>query len=77
MLINCFQIDKVLNDACNTDVKRVRNEGMMYLISIADYPTPTMKDLKDKSNHGFNNMVTARMLCPFHMLEDFDKDREK
>ncbi len=70
-------MDKVLNDTWNTDVGRVRNEGMMYLVPFDGFPTPTMLDLKDKANkRGFNNNITARMLCPFHLLPTFDKDPE-
>lgn len=70
-------MDKVLNDTRNTDVGRVRIDGMAYLIHYKGFTTPTVLDLRDKATkRGFNNYITARMLCPFHLLPMFDNDPE-
>ncbi len=66
-----------MDNTHNMDIGRVQNEGMIYPISIKNFNTLTMRDLKNKSNHNFNNYVTTQMLYSFHLLTMFDADHDQ
>lgn len=69
-------MDRVLSDARNTDVGAIKQVSMTYLTPIEsdDIPMPTAQQLREKTNRGFHNLVTARMLTPYQRLSDFDEN---
>ncbi len=63
-----------MSDSRNTDVGAVKQGGMSYLTPIGDLPLPTAQQMKNKSERGFHNIFTARMLVPYQRLPDFDRN---
>ena len=63
----------MLADARGADLRKIRQNVMQYLIKFGDHSID-LNHLQDKSNRGFNNITTGRMLVPHQWLMKFDKD---
>lgn len=62
-------MDHKAGEARREDVNRVRSSVMSYI------PGETLNI--PKSDRGWNNKVTARLLCPQTRLAEFDEDWER
>ncbi len=67
---HCIQIDKVACRARGDDLSRLRHRV------IAIFAPDAVDRLRIKSQRGFKDVVTARMLCPVSKLKEFDQDPE-
>lgn len=71
-------MDRVLSNARCCDFGSVRDTSMGYLVKYkADRQDPIPQGSRDKSIRGFTRLTTARMLCPYQLLNKFDEDPEK
>ncbi|TCD61407.1 hypothetical protein EIP91_008511 [Steccherinum ochraceum] len=66
-------MDKKVSNARSNDLGAIRFDAMAYLKPFGEHKPPQVGN-RDKSLRGWNNKVTARMLCPISMLEEFDAD---
>ncbi|KAJ7593756.1 hypothetical protein C8J56DRAFT_884535 [Mycena floridula] len=71
--------------ACQQDTNKLKNAIPGFIRSnlaanIPEFPNPSAPSLpfvpKPKAHRGYNNSIYARLLCPYRLLADFDKDPE-
>ena len=68
-------MDRVISDTRGNDLGSIRKDSMDYIVKYDQDPTGGKSVAnKDKSNRGFYNLSTARMLCPYRKLNKFDED---
>ncbi|KAF9470082.1 hypothetical protein BDN70DRAFT_940093 [Pholiota conissans] len=74
VLVQSFahQIMLAANSARAEDTSSCRKATPEYILSLKH--TDEERLMEKKSNRGWNNLITARLLCPFKRLEDFDKN---
>jgi len=56
------------------DCGSLRQNAISYIRPVKDIPVLDRK--ADKETRGFCHHTTARLLCPRHLQDKFDKDRE-
>jgi hypothetical protein len=73
-MLNCqVQLSAAANSARAEDTSSCRKAVPAYILP-SDHTDDD--DLEKKSNRGWNNHYTARLLCPLKYLEEFDEDYE-
>jgi hypothetical protein len=71
-------LDKQAGKARTSDSGKLKHDGILYIpqnLQIDTIEPPILKGTS-KANQGFNHPVIMRMLCPRHLLEDFDDSSE-
>lgn len=69
-------MDKKASNARSNDLGAIRFNAMAYLKPFGEYKPPQVGS-RDKTLRGWNNRVTARMLCPISMLAEFDANPDQ
>ncbi len=70
-------MDQVLSDARNGDVGVIKQDEMKYLIPMHRIEPSNLRELRNKTEHGFYTPVTSWMLVPYQHLPDFDSDPDE
>jgi hypothetical protein len=65
-------------EAQTSDTGKLKHNGLSYILrnSQLDVVTPLITRAQSKANCGFNHLVIACMLCPRHLLDEFDDNVE-
>ncbi|THH13456.1 hypothetical protein EUX98_g9723 [Antrodiella citrinella] len=66
-------MDTKAREARTNDLGSLRYDAMSYLVPYEGFSAPSPSD-RDKTQRGFWNVVTGRMLCPALTLAEFDAD---
>ena len=70
------QLDKHARNARTDDVGSLRYAAMAYIPVVTDIPAMSTTN-RNKSDRGFSHLASARLLCPRHLRDEFDQDREE
>ena len=73
-LIYCTEMLHGMGDQRSTDLGTLKHVGLTYLMPNHEPLEPPINKKEDKSDHGFNHLQIACMLCLHNKLIAFDKD---
>jgi hypothetical protein len=57
-------------------VGSLRYTAMNYIPDVPDIPRISSTN-RNKGDRGFSHLASARLLCPRHLRDEFDRDPEK
>jgi len=69
-----FKIETTGNKGRSDDCSSLRNNALDYIPRIKDVPSIERKAKKEQ--RGFYHLMTARLLCPRQLRDEFDTDME-